>query len=62
MIEGGNQGLGIAKRIPVNQYNMNGELIATYVSISEASRITGISSGDIGLCCRGIRNSINGFQ
>lgn len=36
----------------VQQYSIDGEYIATYPSVSEASRQTGINLGDIASCCR----------
>ena len=39
----------------VNQYNTNGDFIATYVSITEASRQTGADDACIGNCCAGRR-------
>ena len=37
----------------VNQYTRNGDYIATYASILEASRQTGINQGIISACCNG---------
>ena len=42
---------GISK--PVSQYYKNGDYIATYASILEASRQTGINQGIISACCNG---------
>ena len=42
---------------PVNQYTLDGRLLNTYKSISEASRITGVSSRSIYLNCNGKINS-----
>ena len=45
----------------VLQYNLNGNLLARYVSASEASRKTGVSKTCITRCCRGERESSGGF-
>lgn len=38
-----------------------GEIFEIYRSQSEASRMTGISQGNIGACCRGERNKAGGY-
>lgn len=45
----------------VLQYRMSGEIIATYISASEASRKTGISKTCITRCCRGERKNSGGY-
>lgn len=45
----------------VLQYNLNGNLLAKYVSASEASRKTGISKTCITRCCRKERVQSGGF-
>ncbi len=45
----------------VSQFNLEGNLLANYVSVSEASRITGISKTCISRCCRGEREKTSGF-
>lgn len=45
----------------VLQYNLNGNLLAKYVSASEASRKSGISKTCITRCCRGERKHSSGF-
>jgi len=45
----------------VNQFSLDGDLIALYESASEASRITGISKTCITRCCRGEREQTHGF-
>lgn len=45
----------------VLQYNLNGNLLAKYVSASEASRKTGISKTCITRCCRKEREQSRGF-
>jgi len=46
----------------VLQYNLNGNLLARYVSASEASRKTGISKTCITRCCREERTHSGGFH
>ena len=46
---------------PVNQYSLDGIYIATYKSIKEASKQTGINQGDISCCCRGKYKTSGGF-
>ncbi len=41
----------------VNQYTLNGELIATFPSVIEIHRKLGYSFGAIADCCRGTRNN-----
>lgn len=50
---------GPVNKKPVSQYTMDGKLIATYKSITDAKRITGIST--IGLCCKGKARHGGGF-
>jgi len=50
---------GAVNKKPVSQYTMDGKLIATYKSITDAKRITGIST--IGLCCKGQVHHGGGF-
>jgi hypothetical protein len=45
----------------VNQFSLDGDLIALYKSASEASRITGIAKTCITRCCRREREQTNGF-
>ncbi|HNP31796.1 MAG TPA: NUMOD1 domain-containing DNA-binding protein [Flavobacterium sp.] len=45
----------------VLQYHLNGNFLANYVSVSEASRLTGVSKSGIAKCCRGERNHSGGF-
>ena len=45
----------------VVQYNLNGNLLAHYISVAEASRITGLSKTCISRCCRGEREQSGGF-
>jgi predicted GIY-YIG superfamily endonuclease len=45
----------------VTQFTLDGAIIAKYSSVSEASRITGLSKTCISRCCRGERKSSSGF-
>lgn len=46
---------------PVEAVSKDGITTISYPSISEAARVTGISKGDIGECCRGVRKSAGGY-
>lgn len=61
MVKGGSNGAALAKRIPVFQYNLNGEFIAEYPGIKEAGRVNHISGTAIGQCCRKIRATAGGY-
>jgi predicted GIY-YIG superfamily endonuclease len=50
-----------ARKKKVLQYSNVGSLMAQYVSVAEASRITGISKTCISRCCRGEREQTGGF-
>lgn len=54
---------GIMKvyRKRVSQYSKEGELIATFESIREASQTTGISDKHISSVCRGLRKTTGGY-
>lgn len=45
----------------VKQYNLEGELLATYESLSEASRCTKIDLGNIVKCCQGKAKRVRNF-
>lgn len=45
----------------VLQYYLNGDFLARYISVSEASIITGVSKTCISRCCRGEREQSGGF-
>jgi len=49
------------RRKRVGQYDINGELLNTYISISEASISTHVGKSCIAKCCRGERKSAGGF-
>lgn len=46
---------------PILQFSKNGELIAEYSSLTEASRQTGCHQGCICECCKGKRKSTGGY-
>ena len=46
---------------PVAQYTLDGKLVATYLSASDAGRQTGIHQGNISACCRGDKKTAGGF-
>lgn len=50
-----------SRKREVLQFNLDGNLLANYVSVSEASRITGISKTCISRCCRGEREQTGGY-
>ena len=49
------------KPLQVNQYNMEGILIKTWVSISEASKQTKTSKSSIIRCCKNKQKTANNF-
>lgn len=46
----------------VNQYNLDGKLIFTYASITEASENTGTPAEKITMCCKRQRKTANDYQ
>lgn len=46
---------------PIEQLTLDGELVATYPSISEAHRATGYSKTHIACCCMGREKSLRGY-
>mmetsp|Transcript_23506 Transcript_23506/g.21380 ORF Transcript_23506/g.21380 Transcript_23506/m.21380 type:complete len:210 (+) Transcript_23506:3-632(+) len=46
----------------VEAYDLDGNLIDTYPSGLLASKALNIQQGDISLCCRGLKPSINGYK
>ena len=50
-----------SRKKKVFQYSLNGEILARYNSVADASRITGLSKTCISRCCRGERRSSSGF-
>lgn len=47
---------------PVVQYDMNGSLLAEYISIRHAEREVGVFKTTISKCCRGIYKHAGGFK
>lgn len=50
-----------SRKKEVIQYSLNGNVLARYISASEASRKTGVSKTCITRCCRGERENSGGF-
>ena len=48
--------------VVVYQYDLDGNFIAEYPSLSEAERVTGISNSSISLCCKGKQMYTGEFQ
>ena len=46
----------------VEQFTLDEEYVATYHSMHEAERITGITRSSIGKCCRGVLKQSNHFK
>jgi len=55
MVPGGDCAGNTFPEKPVIEYSLTGDVINCYDSIAEASRCTGIGSGDISACCNGIK-------
>lgn len=51
---------GVAK--PVNQYSLDGQLMMTFPSATEASRQTGTAQEKITMCCKRQRETANDYQ
>lgn len=62
MIEGGSNGIGLAKGYSVLQYALSGEFIQEYESAHQASLSTKIDHWSICACCRGEYNHAGGYQ
>lgn len=45
---------------PVSQWTKNGSFVGNYQSITETSRMTGISYSGISNCCRGVQKTSGG--
>lgn len=54
--------IGMQQCRPVRQYNLNGEYMMTYPSISEAAKQTGSLQAKIVDCCVGNRKTTNNYQ
>lgn len=50
------------ERKPVNQYDMNGNLIDTHYSIQQAARNIGKNAGPICLCCQNKQEYAYGYK
>ena len=50
------------KKYSVAQYTLDEDLVATYISMAEAERQTGISRGSIRYCCMGERKTAGGYH
>lgn len=48
--------------IPVNQYDMNGVLMASYISVNQASRLTGVDYSSITRSCDGVFKQAGGYK
>ena len=53
--------VGEKQSIVTYQYSKDGKLIAQYKSVREAARKTGLQSGAIGRCCKGILKTTGGY-
>lgn len=62
MIDGGSNGAGFAKGLPIMQYSLDGEFIATYPSASQAAGQLGLDHSSICACARGETSQSGGFQ
>lgn len=62
MIQGGGNGAGLVKGKIVEQYDLDGVYVTSYLSANQASQLTGISHGNICACCRNERNYAGEFQ
>lgn len=51
-----------ATRKKVNQYSLDGEFIKSYISITEASILTGVNGSNITECCKGRRKTAGKFK
>ena len=56
-----NERIGLGHRKPVEQYDICGSYIRTWISISEAVRQTGICQSAISQCCNGKYKTAGGF-
>jgi hypothetical protein len=53
--------IGVAKNRVLLMFNKNGEFINKFTSPKEAERFTGVSSGSISRCTRGLATSAGGY-
>lgn len=52
---------GIARRIPINQYDKAGNFVRSWSGRCEIASVLGFSGGNITSCCSGHRKTANGF-
>ena len=52
----------IKEKHPVAQYTLNGDLMATYISLAEAERQTNIHKSSIRYCCIGKRKTAGSYH
>ncbi|MDA3837240.1 MAG: NUMOD1 domain-containing DNA-binding protein [Nanoarchaeota archaeon] len=52
----------ISRRRKVKQFDINGNFIKEYISLSEAFRITHTNTGNIHSCCLGKRKQASGYK
>ena len=56
-------GLAVSvKKIKIKQYDLNGDFIEEYNSLSQAAKSLNLLESKISLCCNGLRKSHGGFQ
>lgn len=53
---------GYGKKQPIIQYDLQGSVIEEFGSLREASRKTGINSGEISKCARGLIPNTGGYR
>lgn len=56
-----NKRVGEKQHMRVNQYDLNGNFIKTWNSLSEIGKVLNFSVSHISSCCNGYRKSVNGF-
>lgn len=50
------------QKMPVDQYDLQGNYIATYPSLSDAARSVGVTESSIHRCCSGMGNTAAGYK
>jgi hypothetical protein len=53
---------GKTLRKPVNQFDLDGNFIATYPSMGEADRVTGVPNSRVCAACRGRYKTVGGYR
>ena len=56
------RGSANANSISANRYTIDGRYVATYPSMSEASRILNISESHISACCNSSKCDVHGYR